>query len=215
MTLQLLKLTCFILQDQIQVGDVLDEINGKVLSNEMKGKLNNLMAKGRNKPVKIKVIKLNLGKDGDAYPPLVAILKKTNIIVDDLKGINEKMVKKMDGTPNGFRLEILTYNQNQINIKVVVLLQMCFCRGGYIVRYVGSLEIGAEGDVKQIDLAVSSIIQKQESTDFVQVCLDCQELGLKVVEEKSSKLLFSHHFMEISSCGQTKRHPNYFAYIVG
>lgn len=83
------------------------------------------------------------------------------------------------------------------------------------MNYVGHIVIGSEGDVKQIEYAVSCILTNKNSLEIKKVYLECQELGLKVISSTSGKILLQNSFMEISSCGQTRKHPNYFAYVAG
>lgn len=67
--------------------------------------------------------------------------------------------------------------------------------------------------MKQIERAITSVVAL--NLDPVKVRLECQELGLKVVKEISGEILFNNSFMEISSCGQTRKYPSHFAYISG
>ncbi|KAK6643184.1 hypothetical protein RUM43_004687 [Polyplax serrata] len=177
--------------NQVEVGDVLDELNGQILKAEMRGKLNNIMNKSKSKPISVRLIKLINKEDDSIYPPIKPLLRKANIDLADIK-------------------REVPYDKNEKEIEGRYPL-----RGGPRVKYVGSMVIGSEGDVKQIEYAVSSLLSNKTDTEPVEVYVECQELGLKVIAVATGKILFQNSFMEISSCGQTRKYPNYFAYIAG
>lgn len=83
------------------------------------------------------------------------------------------------------------------------------------VNYVGSIELGNVGHVKMIEHAILEILKDPNRIEPVDVRIECHELGLKVIREPTGELLTCNSFMEISSCGQTRKHPKYFGYIAG
>lgn len=90
--------------------------------------------------------------------------------------------------------------------------------------YIGWVEIGSRGDVKQINKAATLLVSpypKQSHPDSKfkkvekDVCFEIGELGVKVVDPISSEIVLKNSYMEISSCGSVSFLYNYFAYVAG
>lgn len=82
------------------------------------------------------------------------------------------------------------------------------------ITFVGTIETGERNDVKQIFIAINVLLNggKLENID---VLIECQDLGIKVINTEMQQVVFEHAYMEISSCGCTTTSPFYFAYIAG
>ncbi|KAL0278293.1 UNVERIFIED_CONTAM: hypothetical protein PYX00_000150 [Menopon gallinae] len=174
--------------DRIEVGDIVDELNGQILHSGLKGKLSSIMTKGKNKPVLVKLIKARDPESGFIYPPIEVLLHKANIEIHP--NLHQNLIRNKDK----------------------------FCANNRIrnnVNYVGSVELGDAGHVKMIEHAILEVLKNPDNIELISVRIECHELGLKVIKEPTGELLTCNSFMEISSCGQTRRHPNYFGYIAG
>lgn len=58
---------------------------------------------------------------------------------------------------------------------------------GFHVKYCGSVHIGAEGDVKQIEKAIWCLLKSGEAKQ-VPVTFECLEIGIKVAREVDDKV---------------------------
>lgn len=46
-------------QNKVEIGDVLDEINGNIINGESKGKLRKIIKKGSGQPIMLHIIKVH------------------------------------------------------------------------------------------------------------------------------------------------------------
>lgn len=86
------------------MGDVIDELNGFVLGTEMRGKLNSIMSKYKNKPITVKLIKRQI--DENAYSPILNLLRKADIDFPNIKmqlDMERKVEKKLDRPTGALR----------------------------------------------------------------------------------------------------------------
>lgn len=49
-------------QNKIEIGDVLDEINGNVINGDSKGKLRKIMKKANGQPIILHIIKVHISE---------------------------------------------------------------------------------------------------------------------------------------------------------
>lgn len=59
--------------------------------------------------------------------------------------------------------------------------------GGFFVKYCGSVHVGAEGNVKQIEKAMWRLLKSDEAKQ-VSVIFECLEIGIKVTQETDDKV---------------------------
>ncbi|KAF4519860.1 hypothetical protein B566_EDAN005198, partial [Ephemera danica] len=135
--------------EKVQVGDVIDEINGHPVIASVRGKLGSIMRQAAGKPISLALVKAKY-EDGLLYPPLRKLHAKL--------GLNSKDCQPSEVLEN----------------KPV---------------------IGSE--------------HKQP------VQLEILEMGVRVSDRNTSKIMFKNSYMEISSCGRNERMPSLFAYIAG
>ncbi|PSN36850.1 hypothetical protein C0J52_14969 [Blattella germanica] len=176
--------------DKIEVGDILDELNGNHITTSRRGRLSAIMRKGHGRPIVVNIIKAHLPETGDLYPPIIGLLRRAHLDPDEVR--SHYCDKMKEG--NGEKIE----QKKKLPPAV---------RPGIDVKYVGSVSTGRHGDVKQIEHAVTEVVFKSKEKLFQPVLFEIQEIGVKV--------LLKHSYMEISSCGRTLRAPNHFAYIAG
>ena len=61
-------------------------------------------------------------------------------------------------------------------------------KSGYLLDYCGSIDIGSEGDVKQIEKAIKQLIHPG-NINFVPIRFECLELGIKVTQDSDEKVI--------------------------
>uniref|UniRef100_A0A8D8Y1Q2 PID domain-containing protein n=1 Tax=Cacopsylla melanoneura TaxID=428564 RepID=A0A8D8Y1Q2_9HEMI len=82
------------------------------------------------------------------------------------------------------------------------------------ITYLGYEVTGRGTDVKQIQTSIIRMLNSPLELGNTAVCLECQELGVRVRRDSDNSILYSHQYMQITSCGRTVHNPRYFGYIV-
>lgn len=138
----------------------------------------------------LKVIKGHYS-NGTVFPGVVPLLRRLHLDIDSLE---EK-----------FRETAL--NESQETSLISNQLE------GHVVQYYGSISVGVSGDVTHIEHAVSAVLS--QNRDPVTVTLVTGEIGVQALLKSNRKMLLSHSYTEISSCGRRNDLLEYFAYIAG
>ncbi|XP_032676898.1 uncharacterized protein LOC116846755 [Odontomachus brunneus] len=183
--------------NKVEIGDVLDEINESIITGDSKGKLRKIMRKASGQPIMLHIIKCRTKKTRELYEPIVHLIKSSG--VESMKSLIQ--ISQPD------QVEATTVNQPST-------LENKTLGSGFCVKYCGTVYIGAEGDVKQIEKAIWSLLKSGEAKQ-VPVRFECLEIGIKVAREADDKVICKQSYMEISSCGRTTNIPDYFAFIAG
>ncbi|XP_036149343.1 uncharacterized protein LOC105831171 [Monomorium pharaonis] len=184
--------------NKVEIGDVLDEINENVINGDSKGKLRKIMRKASGQPIMLHIIKHYTKKSCELYEPIVHLIKHSGI--ESLKPLIQ--ISRSD------HVEEVT-KKNQIS-----KLRTKTLSNGFFVKYCGSVHIGMEGDVKQIEKAIWRLL-KSGKVNQVPVRFECLEIGIVVTQEADNQTICKQSYMEISSCGRTVNIPDYFAFIAG
>lgn len=58
---------------------------------------------------------------------------------------------------------------------------------GFSVKYCGSVQIGKQGDVKQIEKAIRNLL-KSEDVKQMPVKFECLEIGIKIIRETDNQV---------------------------
>ncbi|KAK4874706.1 hypothetical protein RN001_014066 [Aquatica leii] len=184
---------------KVEVGDVLDNLNGVHICLATKGKLNTILKSSKGLPVTLTIIKTRSSSTNELYKPIVQLLHQVHIDPSSL--INDSSV--------------------QLDKNSDLKKQSA----GFKATYYGFVNTGRTGDVKQIDKSVRLLLCPYkgcvEGSDFnykiikKNVFFEVGEIGVKVVDCLSSNIILKHSYMEISSCGSVSHLPYYFAYIAG
>jgi hypothetical protein len=184
--------------DKIEVGDVLDELNGIHITTSQRGKLSSIMRKASGQPIVVNIIKAHLPVTGDLFPSVIGLLRQAQIDPDEL---HMQYRDKHKQTPRDVHEKMKSVP--------------AAARPGFGVTYVGSVDTGKSGDVKQIENAMKRILLKSHGGSHHPAQFEIQEIGIKVTECSTGKVLLKHSYMEISSCGRSVNIPNHFCFIAG
>ncbi|XP_029048418.1 uncharacterized protein LOC114878596 [Osmia bicornis bicornis] len=183
--------------DKVEIGDILDEINGTAITSNTKGQLRKIMKKSVGQPVCLYVIKHRNKETNELYIPIIHLIKNSGI--EGLK----KILKKFSSE-----------NNEEKQKKETIKPENKALNAGFCVKYCGSAYVGTEGDVKQIERAILLIL-KSEEIKSIPAKFECLEIGIRVTQDTDDKVICKQSYMEISSCGRTRNIPNYFAFIAG
>ncbi|KAK8402721.1 hypothetical protein O3P69_000814 [Scylla paramamosain] len=176
--------------NKIEIGDVIDEAFGTCIHGWRRGRVSALLRQNRGLPVSLKVIKGHYS-NGTVFPGVVPLLRRLHLDIDTLE---EK-----------FRETAL--NESQETSLISNQLE------GHVVQYYGSISVGVSGDVTHIEHAVSAVLS--QNREPVTVTLVTGEIGVQALLKSNRKMLLSHSYTEISSCGRRNDLLEYFAYIAG
>ncbi|EGI66555.1 hypothetical protein G5I_04886, partial [Acromyrmex echinatior] len=181
--------------NKVEVGDVLDEINENVINGDSKGKLRKIMRKASGQPIMLHIIKHYIKKSRELYEPIVQLIKNSGI--ESMKPLIQ--IDQVEETTKKSQI-------SKLGSKTL--------SSGFSVKYCGSVHVGTEGDVKQIEKAIWRLLKSGEEKQ-VPVRFECLEIGITVTREVDNQIICKQSYMEISSCGRTINIPDYFAFIAG
>ncbi|KAK4315080.1 hypothetical protein Pmani_013674 [Petrolisthes manimaculis] len=175
--------------NKIEVGDIITEMFGTCIHGWRRGRVSSLLRQKRGLPITLRVIK---GHDstGLVFPGVVPLLRRLQVDVTQLQ-------EKYQG-------EALAETTETPLIGSI---------GGQSVEYLGSLSVGETGDVTHIEHAVAAVVSQDRQA--VSVALVTGEIGVQTLLRTNRKIILSHSYTEISSCGRRNDMPEYFAYIAG
>ncbi|XP_049853427.1 uncharacterized protein LOC126334821 isoform X4 [Schistocerca gregaria] len=198
----------------IKTGDILDELNGVHVTNSTRKKLASIMKKSIAKPITVRIIKAFLHEPDIIYPPILTLLLQAHLDPNELvrlhkeNALGQSLTKQV--SQDAPRKELVSNSHGKPSV-------MSTCdktSPGIPVMYVGAIETGSKGDVKQIMPAIARILKERDCIKKL-VVIEILEIGIRVLDEASGIVLQNPSYMEISSCGLTVHFPNYFAYISG
>ncbi|XP_015597899.1 uncharacterized protein LOC107269029 [Cephus cinctus] len=186
---------------KIKIGDVLDEINGNVITTSAKGKLRKIMKKTSGQPITLHIVQYHYKNSDETFGP-IANLMSDRVSTDFLN-----RALKCSGSTTS----VAKNNQNDVNH---VKSERTLLNAGFPVNYCGSISTGIEGDVRQIEKAIWNLLRSGDSK-LILVRFECLEMGVRVTQDADDAIIMKHSYMKISSCGRTANIPDYFAYIAG
>ncbi|KAF5285914.1 hypothetical protein FQA39_LY04375 [Lamprigera yunnana] len=181
--------------NKVEVGDILDNLNGVHICLATKGKLNKIFKSSKGFPIKIAIIKAKNSSTNQLYKPIENLLHQVHI--DPATLINKpENLENVDGKK--------------------------YTSAGFKATYYGFVITGRVGDVKQIDKSIRLLLcpyrNNVENCEYKvlkkSIFFEVGEIGVKVVDSQSN-IILKHSYMEISSCGSASHLPYYFAYVAG
>ncbi|XP_066949870.1 uncharacterized protein [Macrobrachium rosenbergii] len=176
--------------NKIEVGDVIDEVFGICINGWRRGRVTSLLRQKKGLPVSLKVIKGHY-PNGSVFPGVVPLLRRLHL---DIESLQEQYREAA----------LLESQETSLSTSHI---------GGQTVYYLGSVSVGSCGDVSQIEHAVMAV--STQNRQSVAVNLITGEIGVQTLLKTNRKMILSHSYTEISSCGRRNDMPEYFAYIAG
>ncbi|KAJ8984673.1 hypothetical protein NQ317_015764 [Molorchus minor] len=181
----------------IKMGDVLDKLNGVHINSSSKGRLNNLLRSRKTKPINLTVAKVYNPQIKEFYVPIKTLLRDLNIDCD-------KVIRQYAESDD--------HNTHRNN------------RYGYDVNYLGFVNVGSSGSVRQVERALKSVLWSKESKSTFEafgmtvnrldkkVNFEIGEIGVKIRDVQSNEVILDHSYMQISSCGGLPTFRRHFGY---
>ncbi|XP_042902136.1 uncharacterized protein [Parasteatoda tepidariorum] len=176
-------------ENQVEPGDVLDELYGQSLYKCNKGLISALANKYRGLPIYLSVVKGFYV--GSIYSPLKPIFEKLHIKITPEK----KQVNKPE-----FVQELSSDSSHSGRIK-------------FDVSLLGRFQVHNDGKAQCIDQAINKAIDL--NLEPKEVILRISERDLTIHNKEDTEVILNKHFSEISACGRKKICPNIFAFIFG
>ncbi|RZC42927.1 uncharacterized protein BDFB_012717, partial [Asbolus verrucosus] len=195
---------------EISAGDVLANLNGIEINSSCKGRLNTILHSSKGRPINLVIIKAFHKESQNIFPPIKAILQNLQIGVD-------KIIRNAQHIENGG-------SRYRFFLADVLFLHRLICSDvsiskntkiGYRATYLGFIDVGDNGSVKQIEEAVKRRLFISKEVLEEPVIFEVGEMCIKVFNLESNDIILKHSYMQISSCGSPPNKPNYVAYIAG
>ena len=142
-------------EDKVERGDVLTRLMGSSLIGvDSTSKICRLLAKDRRQPISLTVAKAFQPETGELFPPLVPLLKRAGLQVEELqkryfftKRGRKRNVAPADEGFNPLEDEEDDYNGEEENEEV----------HGLPCLYLGSVSVGTSGDVDRLGLGIDKV----------------------------------------------------------
>ncbi|KAG8199577.1 hypothetical protein JTE90_009414 [Oedothorax gibbosus] len=174
-------------ENQIEPGDVLEELYGQSLYRCNRGLISALANKYRGMPIYLSIVKGYYV--GSIYSPLKPIFEKLNL---------RKKIESKE-KDNGFVQEYTTDSKTGcLKFNMVVL---------------GRFKVHNDDKAENIDTAIIKALKLNKEPKDVVIYISEREL--KVVTVEDDTVLVDKHFSEISACGRKRIYPDIFAFIFG
>ncbi|CAN8002954.1 unnamed protein product [Ixodes hexagonus] len=204
--------------DQVQVGDVLDELYGEAINGRKRGTISALMSHFEGLPVYASFVKSYL-PDKSPYPPVADLLMSlgmTNIYEQPAEELSQQLGSLVPMSSPGLILGDFT--ELPVNTPQE--------SSGYPAIYLGKSYVGNEGHVLQIERSIAEVATRTEQQHPVRsrfmhcftarkVIFDIDDCYIKVLSRFTKEVLLTKHYTEIASCGKRSDMPCLFAIVAG
>ncbi|CAL1273811.1 unnamed protein product [Larinioides sclopetarius] len=173
-------------ENQIEPGDVLDELYGQSLYRCNRGLISSLANKYRGLPIYLSVVKGFYV--GSIYSPLKPIFEKLHL----RKAFEKKEEKETD--------YLFTPDSGSGSLKFNLIL-------------LGRFQVHSDEKAECIDKAIGKALDLKSDTQ--EVIMYVTEREIKIFDKDETEVMVHKHFSEISACGRKKVCPDIFAFIFG
>ncbi|XP_013784067.1 uncharacterized protein LOC106468201 [Limulus polyphemus] len=200
--------------DQIEVGDVLDELYGEPLFGCRKGLVSSLMERFQGLPVYACVIKCSYF-NWSLYPPLRELLMELKVDVRNLESRFQRKAEESESTEKlkiGRKLPPHALVPGFMDLDEVPVNSPGES-AGFKAVYLGVAYVGNTGKIEKVEEGIKKVLITFSMKK--NVLIDVGETKVTVCERHSRHVLISKHFTEISACGRRTDIPEYFAFIAG
>lgn len=196
--------------DQVQVGDVLDELYGEAINGRKRGAISALLSHFEGLPVYASFVKSSL-PDRSPYPPVEDLLRSLGMAnVYETAGNDSSEEPTSDVPLSSPSLILGDFDRLPVNTPQ----ESC----GYPAIYLGKWYVGNEGHVLQIERSIGEVtkrIEEQHPFTTRKVIIDIDDCYIKVLSRFTKEVLLTKHYTEIASCGRRNDMPCLFAIVAG
>lgn len=197
--------------DQVQVGDVLDELYGEAMNGRRRGTISALLSHFEGLPVYASFVKSCL-PDRSPYPPVADLLRSLGMAHVYEK--HSKELSPLSGSPAP-PMSVPSLILGDLTELPVNTPQES---SGYPAIYLGKSYVGNEGHVLQIEQSIGEVANRTEQQHpFIRrkVIIDIDDCYVKVLSRFTKEVLLTKHYTEIASCGKRNDMPCVFAIVAG
>ncbi|KAJ8926206.1 hypothetical protein NQ314_021444 [Rhamnusium bicolor] len=182
----------------IKIGDVLDKLNGLHITSSSKGHLNGILRSRKSKPINLTIAKAYNHETKEFFMPIKSLLKHLNL-----------------------NCEIVIKQYEELKDEIIVHKKTCY---GYDVKYLGFVDVGSVGNVKQVEKAMRNVLQTKVKENIFSangmtinrinknVVFEIGEIGVKIKDVESNEVILDHSYMKISACGSIPTYPKNVGY---
>ncbi|XP_040068547.1 uncharacterized protein LOC8030090 isoform X4 [Ixodes scapularis] len=196
--------------DQVQVGDVLDELYGEAINGRKRGAISALLSHFEGLPVYASFVKSSL-PDRSPYPPVEDLLRSLGMANVYKTAGNDSSEEPTSDVPLSSPSLILgDFDRLPVNTPQE--------SSGYPAIYLGKWYVGNEGHVLQIERSIGEVtkrIEEQHPFTTRKVIIDIDDCYIKVLSRFTKEVLLTKHYTEIASCGRRNDMPCLFAIVAG
>ncbi|XP_063075555.1 uncharacterized protein si:ch211-250n8.1 [Engraulis encrasicolus] len=181
----------------VQLGDIIDEVNGTSLRNASNGQASVVLSRLKSQPISLRVLRCR-DREGSVFRPLV---KPLRLLQQENPAI---LLSRPTDPTHGTGTTQRRHQQSQ-----------CLRDGRivYVVQFLGKANIGMYGGKEVLQYGIPFVLERSHSQK--EVLLDLKETHLTCTEKSTKLEVFQHHYPEISCVGRLSR-PDYrvFAFCV-
>ncbi|XP_040068545.1 uncharacterized protein LOC8030090 isoform X2 [Ixodes scapularis] len=229
--------------DQVQVGDVLDELYGEAINGRKRGAISALLSHFEGLPVYASFVKSSL-PDRSPYPPVEDLLRSLGMANVYKTAGNDSSEEPTSDVPLSSPSLILgDFDRLPVNTpqessgypaiylgkwyvgNSLMLRRLVACSPtkagpswtgiGYVHKEISSRW---EGHVLQIERSIGEVtkrIEEQHPFTTRKVIIDIDDCYIKVLSRFTKEVLLTKHYTEIASCGRRNDMPCLFAIVAG
>jgi len=172
-------------------------------------KICRLLAKDRGRPISLSVAKAFQPETGELFPPLVPLLKRAGLQVEELqkryfftKRGRKRNVAPADEGFNPLEDEEDAYNGEEENEEV----------HGLPCLYLGSVSVGTSGDVDRLGLGIDKVLRNSGELQGQPILLQLRDLHLGLAR-RDGVVVHRFNYPSIASCGRLQFRHHFFGFI--
>ena len=208
-------------ENSLGVGDLLVEMNGKILFPAMKSGENDTIKVWRqcrknNLPCQLTVLKAKSTSKSKIFPPLKETFREYHEWMEThYKEQQEKLDLFESEKEDKERSKLFPPRTDEKTPILDPHAAQEGVGGVFKLQYVGEISTGVDGGIDQIEWVIRQGMKKakERTTMDVEITITQISIETKIMNEK--QLLFNHKYADISSCGKLVADELHFCYIAG
>lgn len=191
---------------KIEVGDVLDEINGECAMHCSRNRLQYLFRLCKTQPLRLSIVKCH-ALNGSVYLPLMSVLNHLGLQNQVMPRVRELPAdKESSSSSSGPLLSQWFRMQPLVSPSDCCSMKRC-------VQFYGRSFVGQVGTMSVIDEGIQAVVNRKCSP--VDVWLEVLEVSVLLTCPKTNQVIYRHNYTQVGSCGRRVDFPRIFCYVAG